>query len=75
MDDDGVSGRVHVKANDVFDFLGEFGIAGAFEGAQAMGLKAMSVPQALDGAKRNVERLGHRATGPVGGLAGRFGAG
>lgn len=38
-DDDGVSWRIHVKADDVFDFLGEFGIAGAFERAQAMRLK------------------------------------
>ena len=71
-DDDGVSRRIHVKANDVLDLLGEFGIVGAFERAQAVGLKTMSRPQALDGSKRNVERLGHRAAGPMGGLSGRF---
>ena len=43
-DDDSVSRRIHVKANDVFDLLGEFGIAGTFECAQAVGLKTMSCP-------------------------------
>ena len=32
----------------------------------------MSLPQALDGSKRNVKRLGHRAAGPMGGLSRRL---
>ncbi len=70
-DDNGVSGRIHGKADDVFELLGKFGIAGAFERAQAMRLKAMSVPPALDGAKRDVEFLGHCPSGPVGARARR----
>jgi hypothetical protein len=47
-DDDRMSWRRHVEANDILDFLGEFGIGGALESSDAMGLKAMSFPQALD---------------------------
>lgn len=36
--DDRVSGRRHVEADDVFDLLGESGIAGALEGTEAIGL-------------------------------------
>lgn len=47
-DDDRMSWRRHVEADNILDFLGEFGIAGALESADAMRLKAMSFPQALD---------------------------
>ena len=50
-DDDGVRGRVHVEADDVLDLLGEIGIVGALEGAEAMRLQPMRLPQALDGAQ------------------------
>ena len=42
-----------LEADDVFDLLGEFGIVGAFERAQAMWLETMLVPQALVGAQPN----------------------
>jgi len=48
-----MSRRVHVEADDILDLLGEFGIAGALEGADAMRLQAMRFPQSLDGAQRN----------------------
>ena len=57
-DDDGVHGRVHVEADDVFDLLREFGIVGAFERAQAMRLETMRVPETLDGAQRDPDGLG-----------------
>ena len=71
-DDDGVHGRVHVEADDVFDLLRELGIVGAFECAQAMRLETMRVPQALDGAQRNADGLGHGAARPMGGFVRRF---
>jgi hypothetical protein len=40
-----------------------------------MRLKSMSVPQALNGSKRNAECLGHGAASPVGGFARWFRAG
>ena len=44
-DDDGVSWRIPVEADDVLDLLGEFGIAGALECADAMRLEAIYLPQ------------------------------
>ena len=67
--------RVHVESDDILDLLGEFRIAGALERADTMRLEAMRLPQALDGAKRNANGLGHGAAGPMGGFARRFGTG
>jgi hypothetical protein len=50
--------RVHVEADDIFDFLGEGRIAGPFEGADAMRLQAVRFPDALDGAQRQADSLG-----------------
>jgi len=47
-DDDRMIWRRHVKPNGILYFLDEFGIGGALESLDAMGLKAMSFPQALD---------------------------
>jgi hypothetical protein len=58
--DDGMSGRVHVETDHVFDLFGEFWIIGALERPQAMWLEAMGIPQTLDGAKRDADGLGHR---------------
>lgn len=71
----GVSGRVHVQAHDVLDFLGEGRIVGTLEGSQAVGRELVGLPDALDRGQRQARRLCHGATGPVGHLAGRFGAG
>ena len=68
----GVGRRVHVEADDVLDLLGKSGVVGPLEGADTAGLEAMGLPDALHRAKRNAGRLGHRPSGPVGRLAGRF---
>ena len=47
-DDDRMSRRRHIEADDILDFFGEFGIGGTLERADAMRLKAMGSPQALD---------------------------
>ncbi len=62
-DDHGVSWRVHIETDDVLDLLGEFRIVGALEGAKPMRLQAIGLPQTLDGAQRDADRLGHGAAG------------
>jgi len=52
-----VAGRGHVQADDVLDLLGEGRIRGALEGAQPVRLQAVLLPDALDGAQRNPNRL------------------
>ena len=73
--DDGVSRRVHVEADDILDLLGEGRVVRALEGAQAMRLQMMRVPDALDGAQRDADRRGDGASGPMRHLARRLGAG
>ena len=73
-DDHRVLGRVHVEADDVLDLLGELGIVGALEGANAVWLQPMRLPQALHGAQADADGFGHGAAGPMRGVAGRFGA-
>ena len=72
---DGMGRRVHVEADDVFDLLGEGGIVGSLEGAQPVRLQAVRLPDALDGAQRQADGLGHGPAGPMGRFAGRLAAG
>ena len=69
---DGVTGRSHVEPYDILYFLGKSGISGQLEGAQAMQLKTMRVPDALHGPQTDTNRLCDRASGPVRGVARRF---
>ena len=71
----GVMGRAHVEADDVLDLLGEGGVLGPLEGAPAVGLQIVCLPDALYGSERQVHGLGHGPAGPVGDLARRLGAG
>jgi len=73
--DEGVSRRRHVKADDVFEFGDEVGIIRAFEGAQTMRLQLMSLPDPLHRAQRHPHRFGHGAAGPMGDLTRRIAAG
>jgi hypothetical protein len=50
-------------------------IVGPLERAQAMGLKAMGAPDALNGTQRNPDGLRHSPSGPMSDGAGRLGAG
>jgi hypothetical protein len=68
-----VTRRRHVKANHIFDFFDEGGIVGFLEGAQAVRLKAMGLPDALNRAKADAGCLGDRSPGPMGGVSGRLG--
>ena len=66
---------MHIQADDIFDLLGQRRVGGALEGAQAMRLQAVGVPDALHRVQRQADRFGHRAAGPVRHLAGRLAAG
>src|SRR4051812_38148733 len=54
----GMRRRVHIKADNVFDLLGESGIAGTLERADAMRLEVVRLPNALYRAQRQADRLG-----------------
>ena len=71
---DRMTGRAHVKANNILDFFDEGGIVGLLEGAQAVRLKAVRLPDALHRAQADADRLGHRPSGPMRGVSGRLGA-
>ena len=72
---DGVGRRVHVEADDVLDLLGEGGVVGALEGSQSMRLQPVRLPDALDRPQREAHGSGHGASGPMGRLSRRLGAG
>src|SRR5260221_1791047 len=74
-DDDGMGGRVHVEPDDVFDLFGEGRVVGFLEGADAVGLETVGLPDALHGAQADAHRLGDHAARPVCGLSGRLAAG
>src|SRR5260221_10273247 len=46
-DDNGMDGRVHVEADDIFDLFGEGRVVGCLEGAHSVGLKMVCLPDAL----------------------------
>jgi len=69
-----VAGRRHVKANHVLDFFDEGGIVGLLEGAQAVRLKAVGLPDALDRTQADADGLGDRPSRPMRGVSGRLGA-
>jgi hypothetical protein len=65
----------HVETNDILDLGDEGGVIRLLEGAEAVRLKTIGVPEALHGAQADADGLGHHAPRPMGGFAGRFGAG
>jgi hypothetical protein len=73
-DDHGMDRRVHVEADDVLDLGGEVRVVGPLEGADAVRLQAVDLPDALHGAEADADRLGHFAAGPVGGVFRRLAA-
>ena len=68
----GMTGRLHVEADHILNLLGESRVFGSFEGAEAMGLKIMGVPEALHGAQADTHGLGDHPTRPMRGASGRF---
>ena len=66
---------MHVEADDVLHLLGEGGVLGALEGAQAMRLETVRFPDALHRPQRQAHRPGHGPAGPMGHFPRRLGAG
>ncbi len=64
-DDHRMGGRVHVQPDDVLDLGCEGRIVRPLEGADAVGLEPVRLPDALDGAQAQADGLGHRPTRPV----------
>jgi hypothetical protein len=60
-----VEGRVRVETDDVLDLLGELGIVGELEGANAVRLQPVRLPQALHGAQTDADGFGHVAAGLI----------
>src|SRR5438046_2950385 len=74
-DDDGMSGRVHIEADDIFDLVGEGRVVGFLEAADPVGLETVGLPDALHGAQADTDRLVNHASGPMRGLSRRLAAG
>ncbi len=64
--DDGVGGRVHVETDDVLHLLGEGRIVGFLERPDTVRPETMGLPDTLNRAQTDTDRLGHHAAGPVG---------
>ena len=67
-----MAGRRHAQADHIPDLLGKGGIARHLEGAQAMRLKPVGFPDALDGSQADADGLGDGASRSMRGGAGRF---
>jgi hypothetical protein len=72
---DRVLGRIDVQPDDVRALGGKVGIARALEGADAVRLQVVGLPDTLHRTQGDAHVSGHRPAGPVGGFAGRLGAG
>ena len=72
---EGMGGRCHVEADDVFELSDEVGIVRALERSETMRLQFVSLPNPLHRAQRHTHHLGHGAAGPVGDLTRRLAAG
>src|SRR5260221_2174167 len=67
-DDDGMGGRVHVEADDIFDLFSEGWVGGRLESAEPVGLKTVRLPDALHGAQADAWRPGDHAARAMKGL-------
>ena len=71
----GVGRWIDVKADNIGQLGGKARIARTLEGADAVGLQLVHLPDALHRAQRDADRLGHGAASPMGRLVRRRGAG
>ena len=71
--DDGVVGRIDVKADDLLQFGGKLRIVGQLELTHPVRLEAMSTPDPLHRADADPDRLRHRRAAPVAGCRRRAG--
>jgi hypothetical protein len=66
-----MGGRINVKADDVFELVGEFRILGELEGSDTMRSELMSLQDALHRTQADAGSLGQHPAGPMRGLARR----
>ena len=71
--DDGVGGRIDIKANHIAQFLDEFGIGGKLELTHPVRLQPMCTPDALNRTDADADLLRHHGSGPMRRLGGRIG--
>ena len=63
--DDGVGGRIDIKANHVAQFLDELGIVGELELTQPVRLQPMRAPDALNRTDADADLVRHHRGGPM----------
>jgi hypothetical protein len=72
-EDDGVGGRIDVEADDVAQLGNEPRVGGELELLDPMRLKAVLVPDAVNGTGADIDGLRHHGGSPVGRLGRRLG--
>jgi hypothetical protein len=72
-EDDGMGGRIDIEADDIAQLIDKLRVGGGLELFQAVRLKAVRTPDALDGTRADVDDLRHHGGGPVGRLCWRVG--
>jgi hypothetical protein len=71
----GVGRWIDIKPDNIGQLGGKARIAQTLEGADAVGLQLVRLPDALHRAQRDADRLGHGPAGPMGRLVWRSSAG
>ena len=74
-EDDGMGGRIDIKADDVARLVDKLRVGGELELVHPVRLKAVRAPDALDGTRADIDDLRHHGGGPVGRLGWRVGLG
>jgi hypothetical protein len=73
--DNGVGGRIDIKAHHIAQFLDELGIVGELELTHPVRLQPMRAPDALNRTDADADLSRHQRGGPMGGLGGRIALG
>jgi len=74
-EDDGMGGRIDIKADDVAQLAHKLRVGGELELFHPVRLKAVRTPDALDGTRADIDDLRHHGGGPVGRLCWRVSLG
>ena len=74
-EDDGMGGRIDIETDDVAQLAHKLWVGGELELFHPVRLKAMRTPDALNGARADIDDLRHHGGGPVGRLCWRIGLG
>ena len=74
-EDDGMGGRIDIKADDVAQLAHKLRVGGELELFHPVRLKAVRTPDALDGTRADIDDLRHHGGDPVGRLCWRVSLG